>query len=152
MPDRGSQSGPRPAHIQVVENRVAKAPQPPTVLNTCNKNPGTESGSSKEISAHSSPADNHHETPTLEEVTAKQSTLLCDLQSADDPGAWLAMQTLKNLVYEKSFILGTKQPISVLCSIISSATFSLYGILHTTFLVCSVCMETMHAHNHDIDV
>ena len=44
---------------------------------------------------HSSPADNHHETPTLEEVTAKQSTLLCDLQSVDDPGAWLAIQTLK---------------------------------------------------------
>ena len=112
MPDRGSQSGPRPAHIQVVEKRVIQASQAPTVLNICNKNPGTESGSSKEsLSMHSSPADNHHETPTLEEVTAKQSTLLCDLQSADDPGAWLAIQTLKkSWLAMTSFILGPKQP------------------------------------------
>ena len=84
--DSGSQSDSRPTHIQGVEDRSTKTTHPPN-LNTCNKNPGTEGGSSKEISStHSSPADNPHEIPTLEEVTARQSTLLSDLQSADKQG------------------------------------------------------------------
>ena len=86
MSDSGSQSDSRPTHIQGVEDRSTKTTQPPT-LNTCNKNPGTEGGSSNEISStHISPADNPQGIPTLEEVTARQSTLLSDLQSADKQG------------------------------------------------------------------